>query len=354
MAFDSPAYCTDSSNMDAELFRRSIGTLLSSAGGIVTPGDLAVTQQGSPNMSVQVGVGQAWIPGSTTTTQGPYYSRNGASVTQAINAANAANPRIDIICAQVVDKAYAGAATTCAVGYVAGTPTSGATLSNLLGVGALPASSLLLAYVLVPANASSIVTADIANVAPVLSVAGSRVLAAPSGTLTLPAPSPGALVTIQAASSVTGASPATIAYGSGGGKIFGVGLSSSGVASFPLGTPFASVTLEGDAAGTNWLIVGGQHDSGWVAVTLGGGVSNAGYTASARLQGDVVRLKGLLSGTSITAWGTIPTALRPTQTVQFNNYLAGNGFEIVASTGNMQTASAANQWGLDGMTYTIS
>ncbi len=124
-------------------------------------------------MSVQVGVGQAWIPGSTTTTQGPYYSRNGASVTQAINAANAANPRIDIICAQVVDKAYAGAATTCAVGYVAGTPTSGATLSNLLGVGALPASSLLLAYVLVPANASSIVTADIANVAPVLSVAAS-------------------------------------------------------------------------------------------------------------------------------------------------------------------------------------
>ncbi len=179
-------------------------------------------------------------------------------------------------------------------------------------------------------------------------------LAAPSGTLTLPAPSPGALVTIQAASSVTGASPTTIAYGSGGGKIFGVGLSSLGVASFPLGTPFASVTLEGDAAGTNWLIVGGQHDSGWVAVTLGGGVSNAGYTASARLQGDVVRLKGLLSGTSITAWGTIPTALRPTQTVQFDNYLAGNGFEIVASTGNMQTASAANQWGLDGMTYTIS
>lgn len=171
--FDSPAFVTDGSNMDAELFRRAFGTLLSPAGGVVTPGDLAVSQQISPNMSVQVGVGTAWIPGTTTPTQGPYMSHNNAAVTQVINASDPSLPRIDTILAQVVDVAYAGAAKTCGVGYVAGTPTSGATLVNLTGKGAVPASSLVLAYVLVPNAAASIVTADIANVARLLSTAQS-------------------------------------------------------------------------------------------------------------------------------------------------------------------------------------
>ena len=165
MAFDSPAYVTDASNIDGEQFRRAIGTLLSPAGGIDTPGDCTVAQQTVANMSVQIGIGQVWVPGSSTTTQGPYYSMNKASVTQAINAANATNPRVDLVGVQIIDKAYAGAATTCLPFYVPGTPTATASLGNLLGIGAVPASSLLLAYVLVPAAASSIVTADILNVA---------------------------------------------------------------------------------------------------------------------------------------------------------------------------------------------
>jgi hypothetical protein len=48
---------------------------------------------------------------------------------------------------------------------VTGTPAASASLANLFGVGSVPLSSLLLAYVLVPANATSIVTADTSNAA---------------------------------------------------------------------------------------------------------------------------------------------------------------------------------------------
>lgn len=170
MPFDSPPFAMDSTTQDAALFRRAIGTLIAPAGGIVSPGDLAVTQQATPNMSVQIGTGQIWIPGTSLATQGPYYARNSAPVTQPISTASASLPRVDTILAQIVDQAYAGSGYTCAPGYVMGTPAAGATLANLTGVGAVPASSLTLAYVLVPAGATSIVTADIANVVAAMKV----------------------------------------------------------------------------------------------------------------------------------------------------------------------------------------
>jgi hypothetical protein len=165
MTFDTTAWIMDGTTVDAEVIRRALGTLLGSAGGIVTPGDLQVTQQASPNMSVLVGTGQIWVPGTSTASQGMYYSRNGAAVTLAIAASNPSNPRIDTVVVQVQDAAYAGATKSIAPAVITGTPTSGATLANLTGAGAAPASSTVLAYVLVPAGATTIVTADIANVA---------------------------------------------------------------------------------------------------------------------------------------------------------------------------------------------
>src|ERR1700739_1574852 len=122
---DSPPFAMDGTTQDAELFRRAIGTLLGSAGGIVSPGDLQVTQQSTPNMSVQIGVGQIWVPGTSTSTQGPYYSRNGASVTVLISPSNPTNPRVDTIIAQVQDAAYAGSNKQLAPAVVVGTPTAG-------------------------------------------------------------------------------------------------------------------------------------------------------------------------------------------------------------------------------------
>ena len=151
------------------MIRRALGTLLGPAGGIVTAGDLAVTQQATPNMSVLMGVGQCWVSGTQTATQGSYYGRNAAAVTLAIAAANVSNPRIDTIIVQVQDAEYSGSLKQMAPAVLTGTPTSGATLANLTGAATVPASSLVIAYVLVPAGATSIVTADIANVAAVVS-----------------------------------------------------------------------------------------------------------------------------------------------------------------------------------------
>src|ERR1700733_14767619 len=138
MAFDSPPFCMDSTTQDAALFRRALGTLISPLGGIVTPGDLTVAQQTVANMSVQIGVGQVWIPGTSLTTQGPYYSQNHAAITVPITTANATNPRVDTILAQVVDQGYAGSGYTCRPDYVLGTPSAGAHLTNLTGIGADP------------------------------------------------------------------------------------------------------------------------------------------------------------------------------------------------------------------------
>lgn len=184
MAFETPPIAMDGTTADAEAFRRAIGSLIGSAGGIVTPGDCLVAQQASPNMSVQIAPGQVWVPGTSTASQGPYYSRNGAATTVVISASSPSNPRIDTIIAQVQDAVYAGAVKQIAAAVVTGTPTAGATLVNLNGAGAVPASSLILAYVLVPTSAVSIVTANIANVVPL--IVPSRALATPTTVMSNP------------------------------------------------------------------------------------------------------------------------------------------------------------------------
>ncbi|MHB8235430.1 MAG: hypothetical protein ACYDHT_12340 [Solirubrobacteraceae bacterium] len=109
------------------------------------------------------------MPGTTSPgVQGLYYCWNSATFNRTITAAGATNPRVDTIVARVKDEAYAGAANEWVIEAVKGAEEAGATLANRKGVAAVPASSLVLAYVLVPANATSIVTADIENVAPLM------------------------------------------------------------------------------------------------------------------------------------------------------------------------------------------
>lgn len=150
---------------------------------------------------------------------------------------------------------------------------------------------------------------------------GDVIVAAPSTTISLPSAN-GALalpITITAEYNVTSTTPVTVSDASGDSGIFGTGL--SGVTSFLLGSPGANVTLM--PVITGWNIVAGQQDTGWQALSLGTGVQvpgvGAGYTPAARLQGDTVRLSGIMQnggsgGGSINAgstWATIPAGLRP-------------------------------------------
>ena len=167
-----PSFLQDE-EYSAETLRHVFGTLLargsaigSIVGGLVASTDMQVTA--GSGMQVLVATGEAWIPGTSVSTQGGYLGRVTSSTALAISAASESNPRIETIIAQIQDKAVAGGTDSFSVSVVVGTATSGATLVNKLGAGSVPASSLVLAYVLVPAKAVSIVSGDIENVATVV------------------------------------------------------------------------------------------------------------------------------------------------------------------------------------------
>lgn len=160
------AWAVDELTVDAQLIRQSIGSLIGAAGGTVGPNGLAVTQKGSPDLHILISGGTpeeggCWIPGFTATT-GPYYFQNTASFELAIPASDATNPRIERIVARVYDNAVDSSGKHEAVfEAIKGTAEAGATLGNLKGEAALPKNCYTLAHVLVPAKATSIVTADI-------------------------------------------------------------------------------------------------------------------------------------------------------------------------------------------------
>lgn len=178
MAAQSPPFVIQGASHSAALFRQTVaallgrtqpGTLAYTDGGVVNPTDMAVTQNGTPNMSVNVAGGFCFIPQTQVANGGLYGGLNDATLNLAVSAANATNPRVDLLAAVALDKAYSGATTKWTPQVITGTPTAGATLANKSGAPALPAASIPLAYVLVPANATSVTTADITNVRRLLS-----------------------------------------------------------------------------------------------------------------------------------------------------------------------------------------
>lgn len=150
--------------MEPEVFRQALNALLGSGQGIVLDstvgGPLAVTQNGTPNMSVNVAAGFAFIRGTQSVpAQGAYLFFNDATVNLAIAASNPSNPRIDVVAASIQDAYYSGASNTALLQVITGTP--GASPA----VPALPANSIALAHIYVGASASSIVTANINSTA---------------------------------------------------------------------------------------------------------------------------------------------------------------------------------------------
>ena len=139
------------------------------SGGLIGATDFQISQVSSPNMTVNVSTGEAIVPGNEGGAQGGYYVRGTSTTNLAISTADPSNPRIDTVCLTCGDAQYTlpsgGTSGALTLQVVTGTPTAGATLSNLSGAAALPGSSLLLGYVLVPAGATNIITADILNVA---------------------------------------------------------------------------------------------------------------------------------------------------------------------------------------------
>lgn len=114
--------------------------------GILSADALAVTSSGSSNSSVSVAAGMASVRGTNSGQLGCYLCANDAAVTLALTVRSASLARTDLIVAEVRDATYSGASNDWQLRAVTGT--------NGGGVPAVPASSLVLAQIAVPAGSN--------------------------------------------------------------------------------------------------------------------------------------------------------------------------------------------------------
>ena len=136
---------------------RDAFTALTSA-GVTATSALKVTQRGAgPNMSVDVAAGAAIITGTDSAGQGNYLVRSDAVENIALASSPASGQsRVDLIVATVRDASVTGSNNDWIIQAVTGTASAGTPV-----VPAVPASSLLLAQVLVGGLVSSISNANI-------------------------------------------------------------------------------------------------------------------------------------------------------------------------------------------------
>lgn len=153
----NPAAYLQAGSHDAETFRRVIEALIASQ-GVVSSSDLAVTAKGTPDMSVNVATGEAFIIGTEQTEQGAYHVYNDATVNKTIATADATNPRYDLIVAKVKDSEYSGSDDEWSLAVVTGTPAASPADP------AVPSNSITLARVQVDAGVTSIVSGKITDV----------------------------------------------------------------------------------------------------------------------------------------------------------------------------------------------
>ena len=119
--------------------------------------ELKVQAFGTPNMSVDVLSGHAWIDGTEGANQGAYHVYNDATKNLVISAAHATLARKDLVVAKVQDAAYSGAVNAWSLAVVTGTP------AGSPAEPAVPANAIVLALVDVAAAAASITNANITD-----------------------------------------------------------------------------------------------------------------------------------------------------------------------------------------------
>lgn len=133
-------------------------TLSNEAHGVCEYGHLKVTEKsGTPNMSVDVAAGAAFIAGTQASDQGCYFAENDASVNVVIAAADGSNPRDDLIVARVRDAAYSGSDNDLQITVVQGTAAASPSDPSV------PEDCIVLARVRVGTGVTSITNANITD-----------------------------------------------------------------------------------------------------------------------------------------------------------------------------------------------
>lgn len=245
------AWAMDGATYSAETFRQAVGSGLTydqgTGGSVVTrPGVLqAATRmlvQAGSGMTVVVNGGVAVVPSGVSSVQGAYLAAIMAQTTLTVATSDPTNPRVDAVLIYIDD--LGTTSDTSVVEVLAGTPTPGANLTNLNGAPSLPNSSLLLAYVLVPAGSSSVTGGNISD----------------QRTYTV---APGGILPLASTTSPPAGNPGQFAYDGVNDRIFELGSSGPSQAKvLPWAPQFAN--------GTSNTFFGTQITVGSVSVTVDG------------------------------------------------------------------------------------
>jgi hypothetical protein len=140
----------------------SPGTALTGRGGVRrAAGDEFQVKANSPaTMTLQVNPGMAFVQGVYTATQGTYVVVNDAVFNLTIITAHATLSRIDLVVLEILDSTYAGSSNLAQVRVLQGTAASSPAPPTAAG------SYIVLAQVLVPPSATSIVDGNITDLRP--------------------------------------------------------------------------------------------------------------------------------------------------------------------------------------------
>ncbi|SRR6266536_548975 len=157
MSVETPPIFIQSGGETAERARRALAAFAGARGGIVASGDLAVVENGTPNMTVNVASGKVIIPGTEGANQGVYVVENIGTLNVALAAADPTNARKDLIVAKVQDAAYSGGVNAASIVAVTGTP-AGSPVEP-----ATPANAWVLAMIDVPALDTAITNSQITD-----------------------------------------------------------------------------------------------------------------------------------------------------------------------------------------------
>lgn len=153
MAILNPPAWLQAGSYDARRDRMVYSTMMQSVGAI-NADSMRVEAQASPNMSVRISGGYAFVSSGNEIT-GYYNVVNDAYDSLTIPDADPTNPRIDVVVLRVYDAEYSGSTNLARFEVVVGSPSSSPTVPSI------PSTSIELARVTVPAAATSIVNANI-------------------------------------------------------------------------------------------------------------------------------------------------------------------------------------------------
>lgn len=172
MTLKTPLFLeNDTTTQNADEMRLERSYLYQRRSGVLTNLSFKVSQRSAgANLSVDVAAGALVVEGTENALQGSYHLVNDAVVNLAVTAANATNPRKDLVIARVRDSAYSGSSNDAQLLVVAGTAAASPAEPNLVSLGYL--NYISLAMIDVPALDTTIADAQITDRRPFIAAPG--------------------------------------------------------------------------------------------------------------------------------------------------------------------------------------